>query len=91
MALYWHAVTPFMREVLRTIGQSSLCPRFYLAGGTGLALQLGHRRSVDLDLFSATDQVVPATHQEALAVLASLEPAIVEQAWGNLVKSWWED
>ena len=24
----------------------------YLAGGTGLALQLGHRRSVDLDLFS---------------------------------------
>jgi hypothetical protein len=24
---------------------------FYLAGGTGLALQYGHRRSVDLDLF----------------------------------------
>ncbi|MBY0492884.1 MAG: nucleotidyl transferase AbiEii/AbiGii toxin family protein [Cyanobacteria bacterium] len=26
--------------------------RFYLAGGTGLALQLGHRISVDLDLFT---------------------------------------
>ena len=25
---------------------------FYLAGGTGLALRLGHRRSADLDLFS---------------------------------------
>lgn len=25
---------------------------FYLAGGTGLALQLGHRRSLDLDFFS---------------------------------------
>lgn len=25
---------------------------FYLAGGTGLALAIGHRRSVDLDLFS---------------------------------------
>lgn len=25
---------------------------FYLAGGTGLALQLGHRVSEDLDLFS---------------------------------------
>lgn len=24
---------------------------FYLAGGTGLALQFGHRRSIDLDLF----------------------------------------
>jgi len=26
--------------------------RFYLAGGTGAALQLGHRQSVDLDFFS---------------------------------------
>jgi len=26
--------------------------RFYLAGGTGLALQLGHRTSIDIDLFS---------------------------------------
>ena len=25
---------------------------YYLAGGTGLALQLGHRRSVDFDFFS---------------------------------------
>ncbi len=27
-------------------------PSFYLAGGTGLALYLGHRRSIDLDFFS---------------------------------------
>ncbi|MFH1427970.1 MAG: nucleotidyl transferase AbiEii/AbiGii toxin family protein [Patescibacteria group bacterium] len=27
-------------------------PEFYLAGGTALALQIGHRRSVDFDLFS---------------------------------------
>src|SRR3989344_3714986 len=26
---------------------------FYLVGGTALALQIGHRRSVDFDLFSA--------------------------------------
>ena len=24
---------------------------FYLAGGTALALQLGHRKSIDIDLF----------------------------------------
>lgn len=30
---------------------------FYLAGGTALALQLGHRQSVDFDLF--TDQPLP--------------------------------
>lgn len=28
---------------------------FYLAGGTGLALQLGHRDSIDFDFFSAHD------------------------------------
>ena len=28
---------------------------FYLAGGTALALQIGHRVSVDFDLFSDTD------------------------------------
>lgn len=29
-----------------------LAEQFYLAGGTGLALQLGHRTSIDIDLFS---------------------------------------
>jgi predicted nucleotidyltransferase component of viral defense system len=29
--------------------------QFYLAGGTALALQLGHRSSVDIDLFTSTD------------------------------------
>jgi hypothetical protein len=28
---------------------------FYLVGGTSLALQIGHRISVDLDLFSTKD------------------------------------
>jgi hypothetical protein len=34
-------------------------PGFYLAGGTALALQMGHRVSVDFDLFS--DQRIPKT------------------------------
>lgn len=29
--------------------------KFYLAGGTALALQLGHRKSFDIDLFYFTD------------------------------------
>jgi hypothetical protein len=36
-------------ENLQTLG---IPGRFYLAGGTGLALRLGHRRSNDLDFFS---------------------------------------
>lgn len=84
-APYWEMVTPFMRQVLRAVGQSTLCPRFYLAGGTALALQLGHRRSVDLDFFSESDEVHPETHREALAVLKPFQPTIVEQEWGNLL------
>ena len=84
-ALHWQTVTPLMRQALETVGQSELVPRFYLAGGTALALQLGHRRSVDLDFFSETDEVRPETHRRAAHVLRSFDPEIVEQAWGNLV------
>lgn len=44
---------------------------FYLAGGTGLALHLGHRRSVDLDLFSQTE-FQPADLRAQLSDLAGL-------------------
>lgn len=48
----------FMREEALTKEAAKLFPRFhrfkkfYLAGGTALALQIGHRRSVDFDFFS---------------------------------------
>jgi len=34
------------------LGQLDFLKSFYLAGGTALALQLGHRQSIDLDFFS---------------------------------------
>jgi hypothetical protein len=34
---------------------ADVCRSFYLAGGTALALQLGHRVSVDLDFFTANE------------------------------------
>ncbi len=37
---------------LETLSKSGILAPFYMAGGTGLALQLGHRRSVDLDFFT---------------------------------------
>ncbi|NJD38944.1 MAG: nucleotidyl transferase AbiEii/AbiGii toxin family protein [Geobacter sp.] len=44
------------KQLLLLIDQLAVCPEvaesFYLAGGTGLALQLGHRTSIDIDLFS---------------------------------------
>ena len=51
----WHADTmsPALRQTLMELQQASLLLPFYLAGGTGLALQLGHRHSEDLDFFAS--------------------------------------
>lgn len=51
----WHreTVTDSVVRAIAVLGAAPWIARFYLAGGTGLALHLGHRRSVDVDLFSA--------------------------------------
>jgi hypothetical protein len=48
-----------MRLVLQSFMRTNIGTRFYLAGGTALALQLGHRRSVDLDFSSPTEDIDP--------------------------------
>jgi len=49
----WHpeAITSSTEQTLHDLSISSLGD-FYLAGGTGLALQFGHRISEDLDFFT---------------------------------------
>ena len=42
-------------ELLKRLQSESLLSSFNLVGGTSLALRLGHRKSVDLDLFSKED------------------------------------
>ena len=42
-------------ELLKNLQSEPLLASFNLVGGTSLALRLGHRKSVDLDLFSKED------------------------------------
>ena len=51
----WHTetISPLLEETAARLAGSGVLKNFYLAGGTALALHLGHRRSVDLDFFSA--------------------------------------
>jgi len=49
---HWEAATPGARDLLALLGRLPLLCPFYLAGGTALALRLGHRISLDLDLFA---------------------------------------
>jgi len=48
-------VAPELIETAKGLQALPLFANFYLAGGTSLALQLGHRTSTDIDLFSYTD------------------------------------
>ena len=50
--LYKETVEPSTLELLRSLQSKSYLEGFYLVGGTALALQLGHRKSIDIDLFS---------------------------------------
>jgi len=50
--LHQEAVDVPILELLRSLQSKEYLKGFYLAGGTALALYLGHRKSVDIDLFS---------------------------------------
>ena len=62
----WHreTIADNVERTLTALQREPLASRFYLAGGTGLALQLGHRRSVDLDFFLGEDFDVDAVVQK---------------------------
>jgi predicted nucleotidyltransferase component of viral defense system len=53
--LQTRTVEPRTLELLKEIQSLPLLKDFYLVGGTSLALQIGHRVSVDLDLFTTQD------------------------------------
>lgn len=50
--LYWNTVNNLLHESLITLMQAPLFADFRLVGGTALSLHLGHRMSVDIDLFT---------------------------------------
>lgn len=52
MTFHPEVMPPAQQEVLRTISPFASERGFYLAGGTAVAIQMGHRRSVDLDWFT---------------------------------------
>src|SRR5688572_2769663 len=66
---HWAAIPPLLQDIFQELGRQSFISRFYLAGGTALALQLGHRLSVDLDFFSDTDELEPESQQEIIRAL----------------------
>lgn len=52
MKLHYQTVSPVLVDCLHKLMAHSAFKDFYLVGGTSLALQRGHRLSIDIDLFT---------------------------------------
>lgn len=53
--LHTQTVEPKTLELLKKLQSEPLLQSFNLVGGTALALRIGHRKSIDLDLFTHED------------------------------------
>jgi hypothetical protein len=53
--VHTEAVTPITLQLIKDLSKQYFIKDFHLAGGTALALQIGHRLSVDLDCFSLSE------------------------------------
>ena len=53
--LHYQSIHPKTLELLTELQHTEFLQTFNLVGGTALALQIGHRKSIDIDLFGRTD------------------------------------
>jgi hypothetical protein len=72
-------LTAAQRDLLQALNGHEAVSGFYLAGGSGLALQLGHRSSLDHDFFRE-EEFVPTGLQAALSeALSDVTPLQLER------------
>ncbi len=53
--MFEQVIPKMAQNALAILGKSKLLKSSYLAGGSGLALQIGHRISIDLDFFTGQE------------------------------------
>jgi predicted nucleotidyltransferase component of viral defense system len=90
ITIHWEALASETRRVFDALATLPIPSDFYLAGGTALALQLGHRISSDLDFFSP-DNLLGTAERAALAYrIQAITPCTIkreydEQLYANLI------
>ncbi|MBQ0097049.1 MAG: nucleotidyl transferase AbiEii/AbiGii toxin family protein, partial [Bacteroidales bacterium] len=82
--LYYETIHPDTLELLKKIQSLELFAENRLAGGTALALQLGHRKSVDLDFFGHMDASLEEISME-LSKFADVKPLSSSKAMRFLI------
>jgi predicted nucleotidyltransferase component of viral defense system len=86
---HWEALTSATQAAFHLTSHLSFISNYYLAGGTGLALHLGHRFSIDLDYFSPEkDSVGPSERAEILQTLNDPSLSITFDKDTTFVGNW---
>src|SRR3989338_964203 len=80
--MHWEILDKPRKKVLPHLGFTKSFG-FYLAGGTALALHLGHRTSVDFDFYTPEKFDEMLFEQEAVRNLKGLK--VTHRSWGTLV------
>lgn len=92
-SLHYETITPLLKSILNDIMESPLFDPFYLVGGTSLSLRLGHRKSVDIDLFYHDEIIDPCDCLDNIRI-ASLEDVIAMKvdvvSCGGRKKDFWD-
>ncbi len=79
--LQTQTVVPELLELLKKLMSEKLFSQFNLVGGTSLALQMGHRNSIDIDLFGH-QEINQILFEEKLRKLGKVE---VSQSSKNIL------
>lgn len=53
--LHLNTIDATIHGILQKLSSAEYMNAFALAGGTSLALQIGHRKSIDIDMFAFSD------------------------------------
>ncbi len=77
--IFWNALGPETRRTLEALAALPFPTDFYLAGGTALALQIGHRISHDLDFFSATNPLGMVERSVLARELQHITPSTIKR------------
>lgn len=73
--MHWDILTRAQQKVWAKLAGAKVPEGFYLAGGTAIALRLGHRESEDLDFFSEK----PFSKEVIIATASGVSSVQVEQ------------
>ena len=80
--MHFKCLPPEAWTLLKKLNKTVRTHELVLAGGTGLALQIGHRISIDLDFFTQKAFSVEKVFQEMK--LRNLNPKVLEESEGSL-------